>query len=278
VTEHYVPRRYVVHTLARPGLRTIIYAVLLGFLMSACCRGILALAIQLHKKGASHAAVVAFLLASPWANMPLTFMLLSFFGPKALFIIGSALIIAVVTGLVFQVLDRRGLIETNCHEVVEDSDFSIWEDVKHRIHKYHFSRTNLRADIRGIFQGAVALSRMVLWWILIGMGIASFAGAYIPTHIFVDYMGPNLTGLLVTLGLATVIEVCSEGSSPMAFELFRQTGAFGNTFVFLMAGVVTDYTEIGLIWQNLGRRTAFWLLVTTLPQVLLLGFLANHVW
>ncbi|MBU2251412.1 MAG: permease, partial [Candidatus Omnitrophica bacterium] len=118
---------------------------------------------------------------------------------------------------------------------------------------------------------------MVLWWILIGTGLASLAGAYIPSTVFNNYMGPTLLGLLVTLLVATVIEVCSEGSAPMAFEIFRQTGALGNSFVFLMAGVVTDYTEIGLLWHNLGRRVAIWMVLVSVPQVIILGFIANLI-
>jgi len=118
---------------------------------------------------------------------------------------------------------------------------------------------------------------MVLWWILIGMFMASLARAFIPSGFFMDYMGASLLGLLITLGIATIIEVCSEGSSPMAFEIFRQTGAFGNAFVFLMAGVVTDYTEIGLIWSNIGKKAAIWLPVIAVPQVLLLGYIFNIV-
>jgi hypothetical protein len=89
-------------------------------------------------------------------------------------------------------------------------------------------------------------------------------------------MGPTFAGLAVTLVLATVIEVCSEGSSPLAFEIYRQTGALGNGFVFLMAGVVTDYTEIGLLFSNVGRRVALWMPLASVPQVILLGYLFNR--
>ncbi|ODS37145.1 hypothetical protein BEH94_02615 [Candidatus Altiarchaeales archaeon WOR_SM1_SCG] len=61
----------------------------------------------------------------------------------------------------------------------------------------------------------------------------------------------------------------------MAFEIFKQTGAFGNSYVFLMAGVATDYTEIGLIWSNIGRRAAIFLPVITVPQIMLPGYLFN---
>ena len=245
--------------------------------MSACSHGILALAIQLHKKGASNPATVAFLLASPWANLTITIMLLGFFGLKALFIIISAIVIAITTGFVFQVLERNNLIEKNESSAKVARDFSIAKDIQKRFRAYRFSLNTLTADLKGVYKGTLALSNMVLWWVLIGMGIASLAGAYIPTALFENYMAPTLAGLFVTLVLATVIEVCSEGSSPMAFEIFRQTGAFGNSLVFLMAGVATDYTEIGLLWHNVGRRVAIWLPIVTVPQIILLGIVANAI-
>ena len=273
--DYYIPREYISSILANRGKRTILYSVSLGFFMSACSHGILALSIELHKKGASNPAVVSFLLASPWANMTITIMLIGFFGLKALFIIFSAILIAIITGLIYQVLEKRGIIEENNNAVRVSKDFSITNDFKKRFRAYRFSLQTITSDIKGVFSGIVSLGNMVLWWVLIGMGIASLAAAYIPSSIFNSYMGPTLTGLIVTLFVATIIEVCSEGSAPMAFEIFRQTGAFGNSFVFLMAGVVTDYTEIGLLWHNVGRRVAIWLPIITVPQVIILGIIAN---
>ena len=275
--DHYIPREYISHILAQPNKRTIFYSVFLGFFMAVCSHGILAISIQLHKKGASPASVVSFLLASPWANMTLTVMLFGFFGLKAFFILISTMVIAVTTGLIFQILERKELVEKNTNASTVDEGFSIIRDLKKRIKTYKLTRDRIRKDIKGVVQGTVSLSNMVLWWILIGIGLASVAGAYVPSDFFTKYMGASLPGLFVTLVFATVIEVCSEGSAPMAFELFRQTAALGNSFVFLMAGVVTDYTEIGLLWQNVGKKTAIWLPVVAVPQVLLLGYLANLV-
>ncbi len=278
VIDYFIPREYISKILARREKSTVFHAVILGFFMSLCSHGILALAIQLHKKGASTSAVVAFLLASPWANLPLTFMLIGFFGlTQALYIILCAIIVAVITGLVYQWLESRNLVEINQNGLHPDADVSILKDIQRRVRHYRLTKAQILHDLKGICQGAVALSNMVLWWILIGVGLASFAGAYIPEHIFQQYMGPSFSGMLVTLLAATVIEVCSEGSSPLAFEIFRQTGALGNSFVFLMAGVATDYTEIGLLWHNVGRKTALWLPVITVPQVMFWGILANVI-
>lgn len=275
--EHYVPKEYITHILSKPKKRTILYSVILGFFMSVCSHGILALSIELHKKGASNPAVVSFLLASPWANLILTILLVGFFGLKALFIIFSAIVIAITTGFIFQFLERKNLIEKNKNTIEVEDNFSIIKDMKKRLKTRRWSFKEFREDIKGIFNGAIGLSNMVLWWVLIGTGLAALAGAYIPATIFTNYMGPTISGLFVTLLVATVIEVCSEGSAPMAFEIFRQTGALGNSFVFLMAGVVTDYTEIGLLWHNVGKRVAIWLPIVTVPQVIILGIVANRV-
>ncbi|MDP2044255.1 MAG: permease [Candidatus Omnitrophota bacterium] len=273
--DYYVPREYISKVLSRKSPLTIFNAVFLGFLMSACSHGILALSIQLHKKGASNPAVVSFLLASPWANFAVTMMLLSLFGLKGLFIILAAIIIALNTGFIFMFLEKKGLIEKNKNVIEVAKDYSILDDFRSRVRNYKFSAVSLKNDLRGVISGSIALSQMVLWWILLGILIASLAGAFIPVHFFHRFMGPTLPGLVVTLVLATIIEVCSEGSSPLAFEIYRQTGALGNSFVFLMAGVVTDYTEIGLLCSNVGRLVALWMTLVTVPQVVVLGYLFN---
>jgi hypothetical protein len=74
---------------------------------------------------------------------------------------------------------------------------------------------------------------------------------------------------------ALVFTTMAKGTSPIAFEIFNKVAVLGNPFVFLMAGVATDYTEIGLLWSSIGRRTAIWLPVVAVTQILLLGALLN---
>lgn len=275
VIDHLIPREYITKYLSRRKKSTILYAVLFGFLMSACSHGILAISMALYKKGASVPAVIAFLLASPWANLPVTILLFGFFGAKAAYLILSAVLIAVITGLVYQVLDEKNMIEKAVQHAEPERGFSIKADAKKRIKAYKYTTQNIKKDFKGVLESSWSLTKMVLWWILIGMIIASLARTYVPHDIFMKYMGPTLLGIIVTLALATIIEVCSEGSSPMAFEIYNQTHAFGNSMTFLMAGVATDYTEIGLIMSNIGKKTALWLPIITVPQILLLSYLFN---
>ena len=275
--DHFVAEEYISKHLAVPKRRTILYSVGLGFLMSACCHGVLAISMEVHKKGASGPAVVSFLLASPWSNLPITILLFGFFGSKALLIVGGALLIALNTGLILQGLEHFGKIEKNPNSVTVEKDFSILKDMAEKFRNYRWTRKAVAADLHGVWAGVRSLSHMVLLWILIGTVLASLISAFVPSNIFHQYLGPTLLGLFATLGMATVIEVCSQGTAPLAFEIYRQTGAFGNAFAFLMAGVVTNFTQIALVWKNIGRRTALWMLAISLPQVVLLGWIFNKL-
>ncbi len=272
----YVPHWYVERLMAGGRKRSIARSVLIGFFMSACCHGVLAVAMELYRKGASTASVIAFLLASPWANLPLTILLFGFFGVKALVFVGGALVIALSTGLLFQWLERMGWVERNPNHSGAAHTDPIVTDLRRRLAARRWTSANAFSDARAVFQGSLKLADMILWWVILGAIAASLIGTYIPGHWMHQYLGPDLKGLAFTLAGASVLEVCSEGTAPLAFEIYRQTHAFGNALVFLMAGVATDYTEIGLIWQTIGRRAAILLPLIAVPQIFLLGILANN--
>lgn len=274
VIDHFIPHEYIVKLLSGPRKRVIARATFLGFLASTCSHGVLALTMELFRKGASVPAVISFLLASPWASMALTFLLLSLFGPPGLLFIAGALGIAALTGLIFQRLDRRGLLDAN-PATVPVQEFSIRKDLQARLRAYPWTADQLRMDVRGIVHGMLPLGRMTLGWVQLGLVLGSVLGLWVPHHVFEQWMGPTPAGLACTLGAASIIEVCSEGTAPLAYELFRHTGALGNAFAFLMAGVITDYTELAAVWTTIGRRTVLWLLAVALPLVFGLGLILN---
>ena len=275
VIDHFIPREYIIKLLSGPRKRVIARATLLGFLAASCSHGCLALSLELYRKGASTPAVIAFLLASPWASMSLTLILLSLFGLRGLLIVALALVVSFATGLMFQRLDRRGLIERNRAGSIVEQDFSIRRDLSRRARQYPWTARQLIMDLRGVIAGMLPLGRMVLGWVQLGLMLSAAIGAFVPHQAFMRYLGPSPLGLLLTLVIATVMEVCSEGTAPVAFELYRHTGALGNAFVFLMGGVITDYTELGAVWTTIGRRTVLWLLAIALPLVLGIGLVLN---
>jgi len=117
---------------------------------------------------------------------------------------------------------------------------------------------------------------MVLRWLFFGVVLAAAIQATVPADTFQTWFGPTLAGLMATLLAATVIEVCSEGSVPIAGDLMTRAAAPGNAFTFLMAGAATDYTEILVLREVTGRlRAALLLPLLTVPQVVALGWALN---
>ena len=312
--DHFIPREYIIKLLSGSRKRVIVRATLLGFLASACSHGCLALTIELYRKGASTSAAVSFLLASPWASMALTLLLLSLFGVKGILIVAGALTIALLTGFIFQRLEHAGLVESNPITVTLPVEprghapdtsrptlhmgrhparahdgpsaamavapggmerFSIRQDLASRWQRYPWTAHQMFSDLQGVIAGMIPLGRMVLGWVQLGLMLSAILGACVPHGTFVRFLGPSVGGLLLTLAAAAAIEVCSEGTAPLAFELYRHTGAFGNAFAFLMGGVVADYTELGALWTAIGKRTVLWILLITLPMVIGLGLLLN---
>jgi len=268
VLDAYIPSSWIMSFLSGKRKRHLFYSVGLGFLMSSCSHGLAAIAMQLYKKGAAKSSVISFLLASPWANLSITILLFGFFKMGALIIIISAILIALLTGLIFQIIEKTGRLGVSPWKN-ESTPVSFF-DWRHEI-----AGRKAVEHPRRILKGAGSLAEMVLPWMALGIFLAAVSVAAIPQDWFKNYLGPDIRGLFMTLGLATVIEVCSEGMSFLAFQLYQQTGAMGNAFVFLMAGVVTDLTEISLVWKNMGWRSALLMVVVTLPQVMLIGYGIN---
>ena len=269
-----IPKEIISRFLAGTQKRTIVRSVILGFLMSTCSHGILAISMALYKKGASVPSVVSFLLASPWANMAVTVLLVGLFGWKGILMIALAMLVAIVTGLVFQQLEQCGWIRGNPNTLIGVRSLEIGTRKEGQFPKLLTPISYLLANI---LRSCWNLLEMILGWVTLGVVLAAMIATFVPSDFFYRWLGPTPRGLVVTMLGASVIEVCSEGSAPLAFEIYRQTIALGNTFAFLMAGVATDYTELGLIGSNMGWKTALWLLAINLPLIFIMGLLLNSL-
>lgn len=269
-----VPRDLVIAALSgERRLTGILRATAAGVAFDLCSHGILMVGMKLYERGATIGQTVAFLLASPWNSFSLTIILIALIGwwYTLLFIVLSG-VIAIITGLIFDALVADGRLPDNPARAAEGPRPSLGDAWRTWRAETRFTRADLAPMLRAGLQG----SRMVLRWLLFGVVLASAIRAFVPTEIFADWFGPTLLGLFLTVVVATIVEVCSEGSAPIAADLVGRAGAPGNGFVFLMAGVATDYTEV----MSLKDTTRSWRLALALPliavpQTLIIGLMLN---
>ncbi len=270
-----IPREYFSAILGRGDtFGGIIRAAIAGLFLDLCSHGILMIGAKLYERGASLAQVMTFLIASPWNSLSLTIILFALIGLKwtLIYIAGSALI-AILTGMVYMALTKAGKLPDNPHTQPKTSDdFNLKQDAKKRLSTFKPSGQFFKdVGLSGLKE-----SKMIIKWLLFGVIIAAAIRSFVPTDIFSDWFGPTLVGLLLTLVATTIIEVCSEGSAPIASELVTRANAPGNGFAFLMAGVATDYTEMLVIREfTKSWKIALLLPLVTVPQVLVLGYIMN---
>jgi len=265
-----IPRELVMAALGKGVVR----ATGAGLLLDLCSHGILLVGMRLYERGASLGQVMAFLIASPWNSLSLTLIMISLIGLQwtLAFIVLSA-VIAIISGKIFEYLVDHQYLPDNPNTQDLPEDFRFWPETKALLKNADYSGSAMGNLIVDGIKG----SRMVLRWLLLGILLAAGLRTFLSPESFATWFGPSMMGLVATLGLATVLEICSEGSTPIAADLMSRAGAPGNSFTFLMAGVSTDYTEIMSLKDTTDSwKIALFLPLVTLPQILLLGWLLNQ--
>lgn len=270
-----IPKEYFTAILGRgDSVGGIFRAAAAGVLLDLCSHGILMVGAKLYERGASLGQIMTFLIASPWNSFSLTLILVAMIGLKwtLLFIAGS-MVIAIITGLLYLLLIRAKILPDNPHTTAMPENFNLRQDAKARLKHFHPTRDFWSS----VFSEGWRDGKMVLRWLALGIILAALIRTFVPLDVFATWFAPTMGGLFLTLIATTIIEVCSEGSSPIGADLVTRANAPGNGFAFLMAGVSTDYTEI-MVLRNLTTswRIALSLPILTIPQVLLLGWIMNQ--
>lgn len=271
-----LPQELIISLLGRPGSNNGVYrSAVAGVLLDLCSHGILAVGAKLYQRGASAGQVMAFLIASPWNSLSLTIILVTLIGfGWTLAFIALSLVIAVTTGLLFDSLVRRGFLPVNGQAVALPEHYPVAEEARRAFQQIDWSPAGL-GDI--CIDGLKGL-RIVLRWLMFGLVVASLVRALVSVEDFAVWFGPGMFGLGATLVAASIFEVCSEGSVPIAADLMNRAAAPGNAFTFLLAGVATDYTEFMVMKETTGSWKLAWMIpVITVPQVLLIGAALNFI-
>ncbi|WP_411825996.1 permease [Luteolibacter sp. AS25] len=269
-----IPREFIMSALGRhPGIRGLLRATGAGLLLDLCNHGILLVGMTLYKRGATLGQTMAFLIASPWNSLSLTLILAALIGwPWTFLFIFASGAVALISGLLFEKLVEKGILPDNPNRCELPEDFRFFQQAKLQLKALDWS-PRMIPDL--LWEGLKG-SRMILRWLLFGTLLAAVIQVFVPTDIFSEYFGPTIIGLCFTLLAATIIEVCSEGSTPIAADLFTRAAAPGNAFTFLMTGAATDYTEIMALRETTRSwKISLFLPLLTVPQILIISWIMN---
>jgi uncharacterized membrane protein YraQ (UPF0718 family) len=271
-----IPRDLVLAALGPGGtFKGVVRATAAGVLLDLCSHGILMVGTKLYERGASLGQLMAFLIASPWNSLSLTIVLITLIGfGWTLAFITLSMIVGIVTGLLFDRLVADKKLPANPNSASGENSSPITPQIISLLKHADYSPKAMAS----LLWDGLRDSLMVFRWLFFGLVLATAIRAFVPLDTYQTLFGPTVAGLFLTLLAATIIEVCSEGSAPIAADLLSRAAAPGNGFTFLMAGIATDYTEVMVIKDTTKSwKIALFLPLLTLPQVLLIGWLLNQL-
>lgn len=271
MVQEFIPARMLLKYFGQNDWKSLARASLAGLAVSVCSCGAIPLSVTLRQKGAATATALTFLLATPWAGLVQLFILNGLVGPKNTAIIFvSAILVAFVTGLILSRLENKGKLDPRISpQLILNSGLKLQLE-----HPPGF----LRRLAKALYYSWDSFKEMARF-LGIGFILAAIISAFVPVEIITRYLGKGASfdPILTAVPLAAAVELCSEGFSIFAGQLFHLGASLGVTFVVMMVGVTTDFTELSVIWGKFGRKSAMWYLLTATVVSFLIAHLVDWV-
>lgn len=258
----YVKKDWVRRWLGKRGLMQTIKATLVGVPLPLCSCGVIPVAAQLRKQGASRGATIAFLTSTPQTGVDSIAATWGLLGP--LFTV-VRLIVATLSGIISGVL--AGLLpDVKPHPTTETDKLDAGDA----------ALPPKRSLGDALQYGFVTLMRDIGRPLLIGLILAALIGAFVPANYFSQtFESPWLLYLMMT-ALAIPMYVCATGSLPFAFALLQAGVTPGAALVFLIAGPATNVATISTMSHLLGRATMAVYLAVLLTVSWISGWLFDY--
>ena len=235
----YFPKDFVRKHLARPGIGSLFKSVLMGVPLPLCSCGVIPVANQLKKDGASNGSIMSFLVSTPstgvdsiaatWGMMGLPFTIL-----RSMF----SVIAGLFSGSGLNAISSNTEVETPTFEEKEEPETrSFGKKVKAALH-----------------YGLVELVLDAQKWLLIGLGLGALIGWLIPDTFFEEYFGSLAASYLIMVMIGLPMYVCATGSIPIAAAFVAKGISPGAALIFLTLGPVTNTATMSFVWDKMGKK------------------------
>ena len=301
ILHEFVPMKLVARRLGQPGLRSIIWATILGAPLPLCSCGVLPTAAALRRKGASKPAVASFIVSVPETGVDSIAVSYGLMGPiMAVVRPIVAVFTALLAGIACLFVTRDepdALDEDELRKLEEAHDHDHDHDHSHAHgldddHAHSHGQAKQKALPRGkknkLRQWGPRLTRMagygfrtmldeVVFWIVAGLVVTGILMAILPDDFFSSTLGLD-GGILPMLLMAVIgvpIYTCASMSTPIAAGLITTGLSPGAALVFLLAGPATSIASLSIVGKLLGRRSMIAYLLSILVVAIGAGLLLD---
>ena len=258
ITHAFFPRDWIKTHLGGNGFMQSLKASVFGVPLPVCSCGIIPLAKELKKTGASNAGVAAFLASTPQTGVD---SVVATGGLMGWFFAGIRVVVAFVsgvfTGTLIGVADKKGT-------AISDNQTEIQSETAHPKSIFHILRYAL-IELPGDIRGSLSL----------GLLIAAAISVFLPQ--FTEYTSNENVWIsyIAVLALAVPLYVCSTGSIPIAIALITSGFSPGAALVFLIAGPATNIVTLVTMTEIIGWKNTFLYLLSVIGIALVSAVLID---
>ncbi|MFW5698634.1 MAG: SO_0444 family Cu/Zn efflux transporter [Planctomycetota bacterium] len=262
----FLPVSWVRRHMGGTGLWANVKAAAIGIPLPVCSCGIVPLVAGLRRRGASAAASMSFLIATPQTSVDSIVLCAVLIGPWfALFSPVAALVAAMIGGLLVHevaVATHQPVqnVSSRCSEQqAEATDAALCpaaEAVATATPPAIAEEPHTGPWLLRVLKAAgIDVPREIGREMAIGILIAGIIAALVPQSVLATWGGTGLSPKLVMLLAGIPLYVCSASSVPIAAALIAKGVAPGSALVFLLAGPATNAATVMAVRKLLGTRS-----------------------
>ncbi len=258
----FVPNDLYRRHLGHRSVGSIIKATLLGVPLPLCSCGVIPTAMSLRKEGASKAATISFLIATPQTGVDSIIATYSLMGlPFALLRPIAAIVTALTGGLLAAKLCKED--GESRSDVSEKSDTAAASFGSRMMAALKYAFVDMMQDIGK--------------WLVAGLAVAGIITVFVPESFFELFAHSSLLSMLFVLLLAIPMYLCATGSIPIAVALMLKGLSPGTALVLLMAGPAVNTASMLVVGKVMGRRTLLVYLFSIIAGAMAMGLCIDHL-
>jgi len=249
------------------GKSAIIKAALIGAPLPLCSCGVIPVATELRRSGASAAATSSFLVATPETGIDSVSVSYALLGPVfAIYRPIAAIMSAIITGLLVATVKDEDI--KSPHEKEESKTKSCCgskktqqvEEEPKKIKTCCASKAKapiknensfISKTKQGVYYASTKLIDDIIIWLFVGLIFAALVRTFLPEEFLLSY-GSGLPAMLLMILISIPMYICATASTPIAAGFIMAGLSPGTALVFMMAGPATNISTLGVIRNEMG--------------------------
>jgi uncharacterized membrane protein YraQ (UPF0718 family) len=247
------------------GKLAIIKAAIIGAPLPLCSCGVIPVATELRRSGASAPATASFLVATPETGVDSVSVSYALLGPVfAIYRPVTAIFSAIITGLLVSTIKKDQIHPPkNLEEKAQSCCASKEKKVELASEASCCASQSTKNDSKdsaifikktfsGIHYAATKLIDDLVIWLLVGLIFATLVKTFLPASFLTSY-GSGVPAMLVMIAISIPMYICATASTPVAAGFILAGISPGTALVFMMAGPATNISTLGVIKNEMGN-------------------------